>query len=236
MGDGDGEHGTAVRPRSVRADSIEDELLRRFTAHPVFDRIEQIGQDAFLEILLQRRFLSLMFPVMYDIGIDGLTDPVAIKVVREILREEYPDPSGETPSHREDLVADLVTLGVTRGQVLASRPTAVTRSVIERSFALIAQATERDNDLELVSVEYGEYWRRMDAQFGAAGRVSRFYHPHHHHDGRDPLSTAGEDSATHSGRLGACLVRLLDGQDGEERFAATEARVLALRLEFYDQF
>ena len=247
MGDGDGEHGTALRPHSVSADAVEGELLARFTAHPVFRRIEEIGHDAFLEILLQRRFLSLMFPVMYDIGIDGLKDPAAIKVVREILREEYPDPSGETPSHREDLVADLVALGATREQVLAARPTPATQSVIERSFALIAEAAERDTDLELmtiirfwgevlVSVEYGEFWRRMEPEFAAAGAVSRFYHPHHHHDGRDPLATAAEDSATHSGRLGACLVRLLDGDDGEERFASTEARVLALRLDFYDQF
>jgi hypothetical protein len=231
----------------VTADSVEDELLARFTAHPVLRRVEAHGHDAFLEILLQRRFLSLMFPVMYDVGIDGLTDPTAIKVVREILREEYPDPSGETPSHREDLVADLVALGATRAQVLASRPTAMTRSVVERSFALIAEATERATDLELmtiirfwgevlVSVEYGEFWRRMETQFAAAGAVSRFYHPHHHHDGRDPLATARDDAATHSGRLGACLVRLLDGDDGEARFAATEARVLALRLDFYDQF
>ncbi len=247
MGAGDGQHATALRPRSVRADAVEGELLERFTAHPVFREIETIDDDAFREILLQRRFVSLMFPVMYDLGIDGLTEPVAVKVVREILREEYPDPSGETPSHREDLVADLLTLGATRGQVLGSRPSAVTQSVIERSFALLAEASESETDLELmtiirfwgevlVSVEYGEFWRRMEARFAAAGTPSRFYHPHHHHDGRDPLATAGDDAATHSGRLGACLVRLLDGDDGEERFAAAEARVLALRLEFYDQF
>lgn len=231
----------------MSADAAEDELLARFTAHRVFEQVAEIGQDAFLEILLQRRFLSLMFPVMYDVGIDGLSDPAAIKVVREILREEYPDPSGETPSHREDLVADLVTLGATRAQVLASRPSPVTRAVIEHSFALIAEATERETDLELmtiirfwgevlVSVEYGEFWRRMEGQFAAADALSRFYHPHHHHDGRDPLAVATDASATHSGRLGACLVRLLDGDGGEERFAQTEARVLALRLEFYDQF
>jgi hypothetical protein len=231
----------------VRADAVEGELLERFTAHPVFREIETMGDDAFVEILLQRRFLSLMFPVMYDLGIDGLTQPAAIKVVREILREEYPDPSGETPSHREDLVADLLTLGATRAQVLGSRPSAVTQSVIERSFALIAEATQSQTDLELmtilrfwgevlVSVEYGEFWRRMERRFAAAGTRSRFYHPHHHHDGRDPLATAGEDAATHSGRLGACVVRLLGADDGEARFAAAEARVLALRLEFYDQF
>ena len=64
MGDGAGEHGTALRPRSVSADAVEGERLARFTAHPVFRRVEEIGHDAFLEILLQRMFLSLMFPVM----------------------------------------------------------------------------------------------------------------------------------------------------------------------------
>ena len=152
MGAGNAEHGTALRPHSVRADSVEAELLARFTAHPVFRSVEQIGQAAFLEILLQRRFLSLMFPVMYDVGIDGLTDPTAIRVVREILREEYPDPSGQTPSHREDLVADLVTLGATRAQVLAARPTPVTQAVIERSFAIIAEATQGADDLELMTI------------------------------------------------------------------------------------
>jgi hypothetical protein len=231
----------------VSADAAEDALLARFTAHRVFSEVEQLGDDAFLEILLQRRFLSLTFPVMYDLGIDGLSDPAAIRVVREILREEYPDASGRTPSHREDLVADLLALGATRARILASRPTRVTRSVIEGSFALVAEAAGRETDLEvmtiirfwgevLVSVEYGEFWRRMQARFEAAGAPSRFYQPHHHHDGRDPLTAARDDADTHSGRLGACLVRLLGADGAEARFAQTEERVLALRLAFYDQF
>ncbi len=247
MADGARDHGTAVRPLAVRADAAEDELLARFTAHPVFTQIERLTQPAFLEVLLQRRFLSLMFPVMYDIGIDGLTDPSAIRLVREILREEYPDPSGATPSHREDLVTDLLALGATKAQILACRPTAVTAAVVERTFALMADAAARTSDLEvmtilrfwgevLVSVEYGEFWRRMAPQFEGAGTRSCFYGPHHHHDGRDPLGTATDAATTHSGRLGVSLVRLLADDAGEERFVATEERVLALRLDFYDQF
>lgn len=247
MADGDGEHGTAARHLSVRADSVEHELLARFTAHRVLAGIEDLPEGIFLDLLLQRRFLSLTFPVMYEIGIDGLSDGTAIKLVREILREEYPDPSGNTPSHREDLVHDLRALGATRPQILGCRPTAATTAVIERTFALIGSAAERMSDLELmtilrfwgevlVSVEYGEYWRRMEALFAAARTTSRFYHPHHHHDGRDPLATATDASRTHSGRLGACLVRLLADEGGEQRFVAIEERILALRLEFYDQF
>ena len=60
---------------------------------------------------------------MYDVGIDGLDGSrPRSRLVREILREEYPDPSGATPSHREDLVADLLALGATREQVLAVAP------------------------------------------------------------------------------------------------------------------
>lgn len=242
-----GSDGTAVGDLALRADASEAELLARFTAHGVFGDIEHLDQAAFLDVLLQRRFLSLMFPVVYDLGIDGLGDLTAIRLVREILREEYPDPSGATPSHREDLVADLLALGATRSQVLRSRPTAVTASVVEETLALVCDAAAAGSDIRLltilrfwgevlVSVEYGEFWCRMDASFRAAGTTSRFYHPHHHHDGREPLSDASEASSTHSGRFGACLRELLVADGAAERFARTEQQILATRMRFYDQF
>jgi hypothetical protein len=89
----------------------------------------------------------------------------------------------------------------------------------------------------LVSVEYGEFWRRMEGELEAAGVASRFYHPHHHHDGREPLAAASDGSATHSGRLGACLVRSLEQESGAlEEFARVERALLAARMRFYDQF
>jgi hypothetical protein len=87
-----------------------------------------------------------------------------------------------------------------------------------------------------VSVEYGEFWRRMEGAFSAAGVGSRFYHPHHHHDGREPLADASPVSRTHSGRLGACLAGLLPAAGAAACFDETERRVLELRLRFYDQF
>lgn len=229
-------------------DDAEAALLSQFTAHRVFARIEQLDESAFIEILLQRRFLSLLFPVVYDIGIDGLAGHTAIRLVREILREEYPDASGVTPSHREDLVSDLLALGTTRERIVAARPTAVTSAVIEETLALILDAAAAPGDVAvlailrfwgevLVSVEYGEFWRRMAGEFAGAGATSRFYEPHHHHDGREPLATASAASATHSGRLGACLARLLQDDPGaQEQFADVERAVLAARMRFYDQF
>ena len=248
MADRADRHASEVRHPALTADDAEARLLARFIAHEVFTDIAGRDRDELLEILLQRRFLSLLFPVVYDIGIDGLTDPTAIALVREILREEYPDPTGATPSHREDLMSDLLTLGATRPQVLAVRPSAITTAVVEETLALMLDATAAGSDVEvltilrfwgevLVSVEYGDFWRRMERRFAAAGVASRFYHPHHHHhDGREPLSGASEDSRTHSGRLGACLVSLLEYDGAHESFERVEARVLDVRLRFYDQF
>jgi hypothetical protein len=247
MADGAGGHGSQVRHHVLSADAHERELLAGFTAHRLFARIVDLERDAFLEVLLQRRFLSLLFPVVYDIGIDGLTDATATRLVREILREEYPDPSGGTPSHREDLVADLLALGATRSQILRSRPTPVTAGVIEETLELVLDAAAAEGDVPvlatlrfwgevLVSVEYGEFWRRMEPLFRGAGVTSRFYHPHHHHDGREPLATASHASSTHSGRLGACVARLLEADGAGEEFLRAERRVLAGRMRFYDQF
>jgi hypothetical protein len=247
MADGAGRHGPEVRQHALTADASEAGLLARFTAHGVFDDIEARSQEAFLALLLQRRFLSLLFPVVYDIGIDGLTDERAVRLVREILREEYPDASGASRSHREDLVCDLLALGATRSQILESRPTAVTAGVVEETLALMLDAAAAPGDVRvltvlrfwgevLVSVEYGQFWRRMEGRFRASGSTSSFYRPHLQHDGCEPLATASESLATHSGRLGGCLVRMLEDDSDVEEFAETERRVLAARMRFYDQF
>jgi hypothetical protein len=247
MGNRAGGNGSAIQHLVLSADEAESELLASFTAHAVFTGIEHLDDETFLEVLLQRRFLSLLFPVVYDIAIDGLSDPTAIRLVREILREEYPDVTGATPSHREDLVADLRALGATRAQVLAARPTQTTTGVIEETLALMLDAAALLGDLGvltilrfwgevLVSVEYGEFWRRMRGSFEAAGVASRFYHPHHHHDGREPLARASPTSSTHSGRLGARLALQLRDEGATEAFSRIEQQLIATRMRLYDQF
>ena len=52
---------------------------------------------------------------------------------------------------------------------------------------------------KLVSVEYGEYWWRVDAQFAAAGTVSCFYYAHD--------ITRGATAVDRRGGLGDALLR-----------------------------
>src|ERR1700741_4739817 len=95
-------------------DAFEDELIERFRQHPVFLGVDRMSEDAFHDVLLQRRFLSPTFTTVYDLAIDLLTDQRAVRIARVIIREESPDDksSGPPPSHREDMKTDILQLGV----------------------------------------------------------------------------------------------------------------------------
>lgn len=231
-------------------DDFENELIARFERHPVLADVTLLSDADFASVLLQRRFLSLAFTPAYDLAIDLLEDEVGRRIARVILREEYPDPKGDTRSHREDMKIDMFRLGVPRADFVATRPTSATSDAIAATMDLIADAGRRaDSDLRLltilrfwgevlVSVEYGRLWQRM-APVLAPGdeNHSRFYYPHHVHDAKaHSLADASLLSATHSDRLGMRLSELLTRDNATESFQETEHAILQLRLDFYHQF
>lgn len=227
----------------AEADRVEEELLGRLRVHPVLNNIESRPDEQLLELLLQRRFISMIFTPVYDMGIDALTNADALKVAREIVREEYPI---DEPSHREYLVDDLTALGATKSQILGCRPTPATTATLVDTLGLMADAATDTTDLRVlamlrlwgevvVAVEYGELWnRRIRSQFRSPSRPSVFYKEHYSHDGCEPLSTAS--SKTHSGRLGICLRDMVSNQSSLSAFIDVETHVIETRLEFYDQF
>ncbi|MEO3766458.1 hypothetical protein [Streptomyces sp. B8F3] len=231
-------------------DEFEDALIERFRDHPVLAHATLLPDDDFAAILLQRRFVSLAFTPAYDLAIDLLQDEAGRRIARVILREEYPDGSGHAPSHREDMVADLLRLGVSRRVLVGTGPTAATKKIIGDTFELIADAgRHEDSDLRLltllrfwgevlVSVEYGRLWPRMEPLLTHEGENrSRFYHPHHVHDAKThPLSAVSLLSGSHADRLAARLGELLSRETSTEVFRAVEERALQLKLGFYDQF
>ncbi|MFD9412394.1 hypothetical protein ACFWBN_36050 [Streptomyces sp. NPDC059989] len=231
-------------------DRFEDELIERFKEHPVLANVGLLPDEDFAAVLLQRRFLSLAFTPAYDLAIDLLRDEVGVRIARVILREEYPDGQGYTPSHREDMKEDILRLGVSREALVRTRPTAATRQAIDATFDLIADAGAHDDaDLRLltilrfwgeilVSVEYGRLWGRMEAVMPREGENrSRFYYPHHVHDEkRSPLTTVSLLSPTHPDRLARRLSELLAGGASDDCFREVEERSLQLKAGFYDQF
>lgn len=233
-----------------RLDAFEDDLVERFDAHPVLANIALLSEDAFAEVLLQRRFVSHAFTPCYDLAIDLLSDEVGLRIARVILREEYPDSHGHTRSHREDMTEDLRQLGIPQRTIRTSRPSATTRKVILDSLEMIAEAgAEPDADVRmltllrfwgeiLVSVEYGRLWERMGPLLTQGGENrSRFYYPHYSHDAKaTPLARVSLLSTTHADRLGRRLSELLAREPSSDGFEEMEKRSLRLKTDFYDQF
>lgn len=231
-------------------DAFEDGLIEGFAQHPVLANIHLLQDGDFAAVLLQRRFLSLAFTPSYDLAIDLLNDEAGRRIARVILREEYPDSNGHTPSHREDMTHDLRLLGIARTSLAGSRPTAATQKAITDTLDLIAEAgAEDDADLRLltllrfwgevlVSVEYGRLWERMEPLLTHdGGNRSRFYYPHHLHDAKaHPLAAVSLLSTTHSDRLALRLSELLAREESTAGFRETEERALELKVSFYDQF
>jgi pyrroloquinoline quinone (PQQ) biosynthesis protein C len=189
-------------------------------------------------LLLQRRFLSLAFTPFYDVVIDALDedDHAARLVCRQVLREEYPDQGGNSSSHRELLVDDLVALGVDRDVIRASKPTAATTQAMAATFELVSiAAQQRFRQIavittatvyaeSLVSAEYDALRPAIEKRIPLEETV--FYGPHLAHD------------SGHAKRL-LELVRLrLDAGDDAAvgAFVATVERCLGVRMAFYAQF
>lgn len=233
-------------------DDFEDELIDRFQRHPVLAAIDDLAESDFQAILLQRRFLSHTFTSAYDLAIDLLTDEPTVEIARVIIREEYPQDKGEsqTPSHREDMKADILRLGVTWQEFVQSRPTEVTEKTIKDTWSLILDAGGAEHpSLELVTIlrfwgevlvaaEYGAMWPRLARRLVVDGENrSVFYYPHYKHDAKtQPLADASPLSLTHSDQLGVRLAHLADSPEAWDAFKRVEATILDLKTRFYDQF
>lgn len=232
-------------------DKAEDELVATFRSHPVFNSIEVVSDNVLLKILLQRRFLSLIFTVVYDLCIDVIQNRNCKEIVRKILRDEYPVRNlEETPTHREDMFHDLLVVGARREEILEERPSKITARVIRETLLMVHTAGAEDSaELKvltilrfwgevLVAFEYQEYWRRLARYFSESGPGrSHFYQPHFEHDIKTkPFFDTSILETTHSDRLGFYLSKLLKTEQARNDFINTERAILKIKYKFYDQF
>jgi len=232
-------------------DHYEDELIAQFKQQRCFQQLATLSDEQFFQILLQRRFLSLAFTPIYDLAIDGLTDAKAKQIARRILREEYPGERGTVPSHREDLMSDLLQLGLTRHAILNSTPNPATLAVIQETFALFAGDPDdahyqvklltilRFWGEVLIAAEYEMLWERLQALgLTATGpQRSRFYYLHFIHDAKQkPLTHLSLIGSTHSDLLAICLKTLLTSAPAIAYCAQVEGKIVAIKTAFYAHF
>lgn len=239
-------------------DEAEDQLILDFRNHPVFARMIEMSRTEFLEILLQRRFISLAFVPFYELALDALLDEPIKKVVRALICEEY-DSAGEL-THRERLVCDLLAVGASRDQINRCRASDHTMTVAAALIEAVRKTDDHDDDTYqisilstlrlageiLVAVEYEMFWPHLQ-RFGLSanespGKVeSKFYYPHMTHDSRRhrigivPGLTCNRNHADlMTDRLRDRL--MLVSARGVEACIRATRRAQGIKRSFYDQW
>jgi hypothetical protein len=236
--------------------SFEVSLIEKFRSHPLFTQIDAIAWHEVLEILIQRRFLSLSIVNIYEFAIDALTDPEIKKTVRGILNEEFPrNTKGiPLPSHRELLFQDLLNLGATSEMILTTIENPVTNMVRDESYKrMVGCLGEKYSQVGiiaflrfwaevLVSVEYSCLWQRISERLsnGQSNHKirSEFYYFHMIHDSRN--SDIGKESflggLTHSQELAIHLQKLISSEEALLYCINLEESAYQLKYQFYEQF
>lgn len=232
-------------------DTYEDALLQEFGNIEIFKKLEELKETHFHAILLQRRYISYCFTIVYDFAIDALANSDSKIIARKILREEYPDESGRAPSHREDLFNDLIKIGISKSEIIRTLPTSTTlRNINETIETVINLSVDLNSELKLltfirfwgeilVSIEYEQYWRRLERLFRKSSSHSLFYLVHLTHDKKKTsLSDISSLATTHPDRLSLQLIKVLrsSGKSSFEDFRNVEKRVFELKKNFYTQF
>ena len=235
---------------------FEISLIEKFMSHPLFIHLDAIAWNDFLEILIQRRFLSLFIVNIYEFVIDSLVDREIKRTVRGILNEEYPRNTKGVPlpSHRELLFQDLLNLGATYETILTTPEMPVTQMVRDESYRLMVSCLGEEYCQVglvaflrfwaevLVSIEYSCLWKRISERLSngqSDNKVrSEFYYFHMIHDSRN--SDIGKESflggLTHSQELAIHLQRLISSEEALLYCTHVEQSVYQLKYQFYAQF
>ena len=225
-------------------------------AHPLLANIAALSWDDLLDLLLQRRCLSLSIVNVYECVIDALESDAIKATVRQILHEEYPRNTRGMPlaSHRELLFRDLQHLGASRECILTTSEAAETHQVRLASMqALHSCLGQPHSDLALiaflrfwaevlVSVEYECLWPRLSERLAqgpaAAGSRSEFFYYHMIHDRRQ--SDIGTEELlgglTHSQELARHMAELISCDEALQIAISQVERAWQLKDRFYRQF
>lgn len=230
-------------------DTVEDDLIEKFRRHPILSNLDKISNKNFIELLLQRRFISyLSFMPLYDLAIDGLRgNNLALKVSRKIEREEYPG-NENTLSHRELFFQDLISIGVPEDKIYSTHPTEATiKSNLDR--VLMALKTEKSKELfqikllvtlrlsgELFTSEDYHLLAKRIERFNIDKRKTKFFWAHYVHDKKKIPLYVKAKGGSHSDAYIIALQKLLT-TDERIKYAIRAAKnAYKVRADFYNQF
>jgi len=228
-------------------DRDEERLLLSFSNSEFIKSIESMSEKDLREFLVQKRFHSHYFTLIYDHAIDCLVEGGMLKsIARDILREEYP--SNEA-SHREHLVNDLLIVGFEHKDIVRSSETKATRDTYLQVRELLSFASGSTLELEvatilrlwaevLVSIEYLRIAERL-SDWGLTKANSMFYWPHYYHDKKKyPIHKAESvpRNESHSDLLASAIAKRIDCESDAQCVLETSRKVLDIKYRFYEQF
>ncbi len=208
--------------------------------------LSRLSDNQFRELLLQRRLFALHFTPSYEQVLAGLEDEEAKIIIRDLIREEYP--SSKTPTHREDIVYDLMQTGLSKKHILTSKPTPNTNNAIKQLQELIAYQHNNYDIIGLITLrivyevsvaeEFQIYMQELEKRFGITPEKSRFYQPHFEHDlKRTALQGNGRSEGwiSHSDGFNEALARLVDTEEKLALAMNTIDKAMKIKLGFYEK-
>ena len=170
-----------------------------------------------------------------------MDDKEAKDIVRWLIRVEYPS---KAPTHREDLFADLLRIGISKKRILNSKPTLKTRKTIEELYKLL-KYEEKDYDIKaiitlrlcmelFVGEEYSFFVPELKRRYNLEPKDSVFYSQHLEHDRKQkPIREGGY---SHSDRFSKILISLVDSP---QKLVIAQKFILScykVKSGFYNQF
>ena len=216
----------------------EDGLIRQFHKLPFFQRFSHLSDAELRAFLIQKWFLSLNFVPWYDRAINALSDSQAKEVLKRIVQDETPK---DAPSHREDLLADLEYVGISKGEVLTAKPTKSTIKAMDRIIGLTNLSDDLNYNLKvmvalrtageiLVAEEYRHVVPELERRYGLTADQSRFYAPHFYHDRKD------SETGQHTHSFESVLERMIDSEPTLAVAMKSADEAFKARTSFYNQF
>lgn len=228
------------------ANRRENALIARARDYLASAKLEDFSKADFEKLLLQRRLVSFQFTPIYDEAICFLDNKSARNAIKWLRNEEYPR---NEPSHREELIRDLNTLGIDNGRIASEKVSPDTCRSISGLYELVRpriHESARNYDLRclaglrmaeeiLVSEEYRLLIDEMARRYELKPEHLNFYNTHFEHDAKKvPLGTRGK---SHSDVLGMIIAKSLSDESSLRIFTKAQEEAYKARIvDFYKQF
>ena len=216
----------------------ENQLIEKLRSHPTLSNLDKLTNQQFEHFLLQRRFFSLWFTPILEHVLVGLENQDMKKIIGWLIREEYPL---NAPSHREDIVSDLMKIGISKSKILTTKPTNRTQEIINKTLKLLEYEENFDIKGTIAArfifevcpgEEYELIVKELERRYGMKNTDSVFYWPHFEHD-KKKSKHVGE---SHSDKFNAILSQIIDSDQNLELAKQITDSAYQIKTDFYNQF